>query len=244
MVLASFARIDDNENAIFEFEKFYFTSSTRSRGYVDIRTNGDACAATNAFDGRFVQGADNIVVGQRGSRDIRLDIFGVVDGKINSYSVTIPSKSGETNLTSIESDEYLERLWAFLTVKKILGQQSPADKIGVRVSGPRRADCQDGVFSRFGFVTDLTSLIVTEKDGWDSDYRIRFPPLPPTPTTEVKFIKKILDPTACKGSLILYTQTYLRGLDLELKDSEANIQDFSTKVSSMKITGEAFWRMG
>ena len=43
----------------------------------------------------------------------------------------------------------------------------------------------------------------------------------------------------CYGTLTLFTMTYLRGEELEMTENNPDLGDFSSRASSMKITGEA-----
>ena len=246
---------------MFEFEKFYFEISSPLLRDVVIETNVDNCIVTNAVSGHFVAGADNIVIGRRADQDIRLKISGMTNQK-TEYSVVVPAKVPDTSsqVDLVEPDSYLERLWAFMTAKKALRNSQPENMIKLRTKRDSQGkskfqpkariqtnnnndnqECVRSVFtSKYGFVTNLTSLIVTEKDLEDPNYKLTFPPemmkLPFIST----FVAKSLG-ASCKGSLVLFSQTYLRGVDFEVLEEVPNVNlasdGFAKKATSFKITG-------
>ena len=265
-------RILESDDAVFEFEKFYFEISSPLLRDVIVETNIDSCIVTNAVSGHFVAGADNIVIGRRSDQIIRMKISGTTNQK-TEYLVTVPAKvpDSSSQVDLVEPDSYLERLWAFMTVKKAIRKSQPENMIKlVRTKRDKQSknklqakdnssninsngnninsnqECIRSVFtSKYGFVTNLTSLLVTEKDLEDPNYKLAFPPemmkLPILST----FVPKSLNiETSCKGSLVLYSQTYLRGLDFEVKADVLNVNlemdGFAKKATSFKITGDVF----
>ena len=163
---------------MFEFESFYFRISKPVLENVKLEANINSCIVTNSAGEHFLLDDDIIIVGKRAESDIRLKIIGISYGKENTKDITIPSKSALQISTenSEQSCKFLERLWGFLTAQKILNGPTPATKIQVLYPLQPDPSCTESIFERFGFITNFTSLIVTESDPHNPGYRLETPP--------------------------------------------------------------------
>lgn len=168
---------------MFEFESFYFRISKPVLENVKLEANINSCIVTNSAGEHFLQDDDNIIVGKRAESDIRLKIIGISSGKENTKDVPpIPSKSVHRSTDNSEqSSKFLERLWGFLTAQKILKGTTAAKQIQVLSPLPPDPSCTENIFERFGFITNFTSLIVTESDPHNPGYRLETPPELVTP---------------------------------------------------------------
>ena len=163
---------------MFEFESFYFRISKPVLENVKLEANINSCIVTNSAGEHFLQDEDIIIVGKRAESDIRLKIIGISSGKENTKDVPpIPSKSVHRSTDNSEqSSKFLERLWGFLTAQKILKGPTAAKQIQVLSPLPPDPSCTENIFERFGFITNFTSLIVTESDPHNPGYRLETPP--------------------------------------------------------------------
>lgn len=245
-------RVLESDNAIFELEHFYTDNVTPKLNDITIVADVDACLVTNDVNGSFTMGTNKILVGLRTGQDMNFTIIGTIDGnqKVN-HPFTVPAIQTSVGSVSLSND-YLERLWAYLQVRKVLENQPMRNRIQVVVASNVTGNCTKDPLKSYGFVTDFTPLVVTEGMEDDPKYKLELPPeiKPLPPVIKRTFVPKSFraptrgDASSCQGTLTVFTQTYLRGLDFQLEedydDLDFKMEGLSARVTSFTITGKLY----
>ena len=178
----------ESNNAVTEYKNFYFNIISPMPMNVVIKTNIDHCFATNAVSGHLSSRAYTIVIGKRADHDIVLKISGMKNQRTEHY-VVVPAKTRNDknedvdsrlrHWKPVESNSYMEKLWAFLTIKQALQNPQPENMIKIKAEHKliSNQDCLHAAHSsEFGFNPNLTTLMATEMDLEDPNYSFAFPP--------------------------------------------------------------------
>ncbi len=226
----------------------------------------DSKIVTNTVNGDFLYGSDNLIAGKLLDEEYSIKIEGTnKNGIVTKNEIKIPAKNisdTSANITSssteLNENKYLERLWAYLTLKKL--QSSQATRVSNKISLIARKTHKNPVATpntemtdeekaeqlsfKYHFVTNLTSLVITKESLLEENIMSSAPIneelteiFPTKPSSVVSKMLRYVDPNACVGTLALFSQTYLRGRDRTFTSSEADIGDFSLQVSSIRIAG-------
>ncbi len=140
---------------------------------------------TNQVNGIFYHGSDNIIAGKLLDEGFSIKIEGISPLGNIQKEITIPAKTISVAVNDTTSrltfdqtqTQYLERLWAFLTVKNLL-HESEVNKIpsavnkskitGKKLPNARpEMSCQEqaeNLAKDYNLVTYLTSFIITKDD--------------------------------------------------------------------------------
>ena len=176
----------ESNNPVTEYKNFYFNIISPMPMNVVIKTNIDHCFATNAISGHLSSRAYTIVIGKRADHDIVLKISGMKNQR-TEYDVVVPAKTRNDGNEKIfssrwnmrDSNSFLERLWAFLTIKQSRQIPQPENMIKIKAEHKliSNQDCLHAAHSsEFGFNPNLTTLMATEMDLEDPNYSFVFPP--------------------------------------------------------------------
>jgi hypothetical protein len=230
----------------------------------------DSLIVTNQVSGIFYEGSDNIIAGKLLDKEITINIVGTSSQGQIEKTIKIPSRSNSIPLEGDHLTSYLERLWAFLTVKKLL-QESGENKINMVVIKSQttskkfpgnttkmsRQELAEKIAYKYNFLTNLTSFIIT-KDSITDDNILKNGPymkdraerlvseyIPSVGPKSLQGSFDYEDPSACVGTLELFSQTYLRGQTLLIKYSKPNLglsdlNEFAERITSLRITGNDF----
>jgi len=266
-----YCRIDESADAVFKFEKFFFDITKPFLEGVKIlyddAFNGSHIV-TNQVNRIFYKGSDNIIAGKLLDKGFTIKIEGNSSLGRKEKEIKIPAKTVPVNGTasSLKRDQiqskYLERLWAFLTIKNLL-HESEENKIQLSIHQsnitPKRLPSASSQMSRqklaenlakhYNFVTNLTSFIITKDSIEDSN--ISESPQSMNDLTEnyatenvPNFVSKSFrrysvheeETNACIGNLELFSQTYLRGKTLSIKKNNSDLGSSDSNKFAALIT--------
>ncbi len=222
----------------------------------------DSQIVTNTVNGDFPHGSDNLIAGKLLNEPYSIKIEGTnKNGIITKKEIKIPAKNtlgAVTDPDVLNQNIYLERLWGYLTLKNLQKGPATSNKIKVTASkilnnnrvqlpiAKKKTDQEkiEELALKYHFVTNLTSLVITKESFQDDNFMSGAPIIEELgdsfPTKTPSVVAKTLiyeDPNACKGTLELFSQTYLRGIGKKVTSSQADLEDFSQLVSSIKISG-------
>ena len=206
---------------------------------------------TNAVTGEFYSGADNIILGKRTNHEDTVKVSGTSNLGIFEYTFKIPARLNEANLTNsterivkspteVKKDQFLERLWYFFKIKKILFNENRSHWNRIEVVNNRQSH-EDTVQDaeawarKFGFVTNTTAYILREDEitpehtGGDEEIE-----------TSYSIIEKSLHTGAieCEGSLHFFAKTYLRGPKVILRGSRDQTNFSYETATSLLVSGQ------
>ncbi len=214
----------------------------------------DSQIVTNTVNGDFLHGSDNLIAGKLLDQPYSIKIEGKnKNGVVTEREIKIPAKNtlgAVTDQDVLNQNRYLERLWAYLTLKKLQNPQASNQvKVTVaktlnnnRVQLPTIAKMKtdqekiEELALNYHFVTNLTSLVITKQSFREDNIMTAGEISTERPlSTPPSIVPKSLN--TCIGTLELFSQTYLRGKEKKVTSSLADMEDFGLLVSSMKISG-------
>jgi hypothetical protein len=215
----------------------------------------DSQIVTNTVNRDFLHGSDNLIAGKLLDQPYSIKIEGTnKNGVVIEKEIKIPAKNtlgAVTDQDVLNQNRYLERLWAYLTLKKLqIPQASNQVKVTVaktlnnnRVQLPiakKKTDQEkiEELALNYHFVTNLTSLVITKQSFREDNFMTAGDISTEQPLSVQPKTSTVPKSLACRdGTLELFSQTYLRGKEKKLTSSLEDMEDFGLLVSSMKISG-------
>ncbi|XP_053293658.1 inter-alpha-trypsin inhibitor heavy chain H3 isoform X3 [Pleuronectes platessa] len=152
-------RIYDDSDADIQLRGFYVEVATPLLTDVTMIYLGGTNLTQTNFS-QYYDGSEIVVAGQITDNNVETFIPQVVAISWNS-KVTF----SETNMTEIVSDDHIQRVWAYLTVKQLLEKE-------LQLSGPEKDKVKEEALElslKYSFVTPLTSMVVTKPQGESTD---------------------------------------------------------------------------
>ncbi|XP_034441367.1 inter-alpha-trypsin inhibitor heavy chain H3-like [Hippoglossus hippoglossus] len=152
-------RIYDDSDADLQLRGFYVEVATPLLTDVTMIYLGGTNLTQTNFS-QYYDGSEIVVAGQITDNNVETFIPQVVALSRNS-KVTF----SETNITEIVSDDLIQRVWAYLTVKQLLEKE-------LQLSGPEKDKVKEEALElslKYSFVTPLTSMVVTKPPGESTD---------------------------------------------------------------------------
>ncbi|CAB1437786.1 unnamed protein product, partial [Pleuronectes platessa] len=152
-------RIYDDSDADIQLRGFYVEVATPLLTDVTMIYLGGTNLTQTNFS-QYYDGSEIVVAGQITDNNVETFIPQVVAISRNS-KVTF----SETNMTEIVSDDHIQRVWAYLTVKQLLEKE-------LQLSGPEKDKVKEEALElslKYSFVTPLTSMVVTKPQGESTD---------------------------------------------------------------------------
>ncbi|XP_034441358.1 inter-alpha-trypsin inhibitor heavy chain H3-like isoform X1 [Hippoglossus hippoglossus] len=152
-------RIYDDSDADLQLRGFYVEVATPLLTDVTMIYLGGTNLTQTNFS-QYYDGSEIVVAGQITDNNVETFIPQVVALSRNS-KVTF----SETNITETVSDDLIQRVWAYLTVKQLLEKE-------LQLSGPEKDKVKEEALElslKYSFVTPLTSMVVTKPPGESTD---------------------------------------------------------------------------
>ncbi|KAJ7999734.1 hypothetical protein DPEC_G00197480 [Dallia pectoralis] len=157
-------RIYEDSDAALQLQGFYEEVATPLLTDIQMVYQGGANLTQTNFS-QYYNGSEIVVAGQITDNNIDFTVEVIAISKSNkvTYSKTKPTEEPIT----VTSDSNFQRLWAYLTVKQLLDKE-------VLLSGDEKEKVKNETLDlclRYGFVTPLTSMVVTKPQGEESQQR-------------------------------------------------------------------------
>ncbi|XP_060925189.1 inter-alpha-trypsin inhibitor heavy chain H3-like isoform X2 [Limanda limanda] len=152
-------RIYDDSDADIQLRGFYVEVATPLLTDVTMIYLGGTNLTQTNFS-QYYDGSEIVVAGQITNNNVETFIPQVVAISRNS-KLTF----SETNIADIVSDDHIQRVWAYLTVKQLLEKE-------LQLSGPEKDKVKEEALElslKYSFVTPLTSMVVTKPQGESTD---------------------------------------------------------------------------
>ncbi|XP_034143447.1 inter-alpha-trypsin inhibitor heavy chain H3-like isoform X2 [Esox lucius] len=155
-------RIYEDSDAALQLQGFYEEVATPLLTDVQMVYLGGANLTQTNFS-QYYNGSEIVVAGQITDNNIEeftAEVIAISKSNKVTYSETIPTEKPIT----ARSDSNLQRLWAYLTVKQLLDKE-------VQLSGNEKETVKKEILDlclKYGFVTPLTSMVVTKPQGEES----------------------------------------------------------------------------
>uniref|UniRef100_A0A3P8ZSL5 Inter-alpha-trypsin inhibitor heavy chain H3-like n=1 Tax=Esox lucius TaxID=8010 RepID=A0A3P8ZSL5_ESOLU len=155
-------RIYEDSDAALQLQGFYEEVATPLLTDVQMVYLGGANLTQTNFS-QYYNGSEIVVAGQITDNNIEeftAEVIAISKSNKVTYSETIPTEEPIT----ARSDSNLQRLWAYLTVKQLLDKE-------VQLSGNEKETVKKKILDlclKYGFVTPLTSMVVTKPQGEES----------------------------------------------------------------------------
>uniref|UniRef100_A0A3P8XXR4 Inter-alpha-trypsin inhibitor heavy chain H3-like n=1 Tax=Esox lucius TaxID=8010 RepID=A0A3P8XXR4_ESOLU len=155
-------RIYEDSDAALQLQGFYEEVATPLLTDVQMVYLGGANLTQTNFS-QYYNGSEIVVAGQITDNNIEeftAEVIAISKSNKVTYSETIPTEEPIT----ARSDSNLQRLWAYLTVKQLLDKE-------VQLSGSEKETVKKEILDlclKYGFVTPLTSMVVTKPQGEES----------------------------------------------------------------------------
>ncbi|KAK6321033.1 hypothetical protein J4Q44_G00080090 [Coregonus suidteri] len=155
-------RIYEDSDAALQLQGFYEEVATPLLTDVQMVYVGGANLTQTNFS-QYYNGSEIVVSGQITDNNIETftaEVIAISKNNKVMYSETIPTKEP----IETRSDNHIQRLWAYLTVKQLLEKE-------VQSSGKAKEKVKKEALDlclKYGFVTTLTSMVVTKPQGEDS----------------------------------------------------------------------------
>ncbi|XP_028262667.1 inter-alpha-trypsin inhibitor heavy chain H3 isoform X2 [Parambassis ranga] len=156
-------RIYEDSDADLQLTGFYEEVATPLLTDVTMIYAGGTNLTQTNFS-QYYNGSEIVVAGQITNNDIETFSPEVV-AISRSTRVTFNNTNGSVMSTATESDGLIQRVWAYLTVKQLLGKE-------LRLSGPEKDKAKKEALElslKYNFVTPLTSMVVTKPEGDNPD---------------------------------------------------------------------------
>ncbi|XP_029683210.1 inter-alpha-trypsin inhibitor heavy chain H3-like isoform X7 [Takifugu rubripes] len=156
-------RIYEDSDADLQLKDFYNEVATPLLTDVTmVYIGGSNLTKTNFI--QYYQGSEIVVAGEisdNGVETFTLQVLAISNNRRVVFADTnVTVETGDT-----ASDSQMQRIWAHLTVKQLLERE-------LQLSGSEKEDAKNEALKlslRYGFVTPLTSMVVTKPQGEDAD---------------------------------------------------------------------------
>nr|XP_019957057.1 PREDICTED: inter-alpha-trypsin inhibitor heavy chain H3-like isoform X1 [Paralichthys olivaceus] len=152
-------RIYEDSDADLQLKGFYQEVATPLLTDVTMIYLGGTNLTQTNFS-QYYDGSEIVVAGQISDNNLETFIPQVV-----AISGTSKVMFSETNITEKVSDDHIQRVWAYLTVKQLLEKE-------LQLSGPEKDKVKEEAMElslKYSFVTPLTSMVVTKPSGESTD---------------------------------------------------------------------------
>ncbi|KAL0978033.1 hypothetical protein UPYG_G00165070 [Umbra pygmaea] len=155
-------RIYEDSDAALQLQGFYEEVATPLLTDVQMVYLGGANLTQTHFS-QYYNGSEIVVAGQITDNNIAeftAEVIAISKSNKVKYSKATPSEDP----IKASSDSNIQRLWAYLTVKQLLDKE-------VKSSGDEKEKVKKEALDlclKYGFVTPLTSMVVTKPQGEDS----------------------------------------------------------------------------
>uniref|UniRef100_A0A4W5Q3Z3 Inter-alpha-trypsin inhibitor heavy chain H3-like n=1 Tax=Hucho hucho TaxID=62062 RepID=A0A4W5Q3Z3_9TELE len=155
-------RIYTDSDAALQLQGFYEEVATPLLTDVQMVYLGGANLTQTNFS-QYYNGSEIVVAGQITDNNIKMftaEVIAISKSNRVMYSETLPMEEP----IEARSDSHIQRLWAYLTVKQLLDKE-------VQLSGKAKDKVKKEALDlclKYGFVTPLTSMVVTKPQGEDS----------------------------------------------------------------------------
>ena len=241
---------------MLKFEKFFFDVSTPLLQKVNITPSSpNGQIMTNAVTRDFLFGYENLILGRRPIEGLDVKVSGESTMGFSQYLFKIPPKALDGSNTTAKGtpsnvadhlkNKFLERLWRFSKIRRILFKEEKVEsKVQVVNNPPSDQDTLENALKwakESGFITNKTAFILTtgniapvntaQSDDYEPPYIIE---------KSLKLDQTTEAPPTCYGSLHFYSRTYLRGPKFILNESVNNtLFDYDT-ATSLLVSGTHF----
>ncbi|KAK6319558.1 hypothetical protein J4Q44_G00107690 [Coregonus suidteri] len=155
-------RIYTDSDAALQLQGFYEEVATPLLTDVQMIYLGGANLTQTNFN-QYYNGSEIVVAGQITDNNIEMftaEVIAISKSNRVMYSDTLPMEEP----IEARSNSHIQRLWAYLTVKQLLDKE-------VQLSGKAKEKVKKEALDlclKYGFVTPLTSMVVTKPQGEDS----------------------------------------------------------------------------
>eukprot|EP00066_Takifugu_rubripes_P022900 XP_011612166.1 PREDICTED: inter-alpha-trypsin inhibitor heavy chain H3-like isoform X3 [Takifugu rubripes] len=156
-------RIYEDSDADLQLKDFYNEVATPLLTDVTMVYIGGSNLTKTNFS-QYYQGSEIVVAGEisdNGVETFTLQVLAISNNRRVVFADTnVTVETGDT-----ASDSQMQRIWAHLTVKQLLERE-------LQLSGSEKEDAKNEALKlslRYGFVTPLTSMVVTKPQGEDAD---------------------------------------------------------------------------
>ncbi|XP_029287208.1 inter-alpha-trypsin inhibitor heavy chain H3-like [Cottoperca gobio] len=160
-------RIYEDSDAALQLKGFYQEVATPLLIDVTMTYNGGTNLTQTNFS-QYYNGSEIVVAGQ--ITDNNIETFTPQVMAISrSRKVTFFDTNSTVESTGTESDDHIQRVWAYLTVKQLLEKE-------LMLSGPEKENVKKEALElslKYSFVTPLTSMVVTKPQGEDTDVLLK-----------------------------------------------------------------------
>ncbi|XP_029287202.1 inter-alpha-trypsin inhibitor heavy chain H3-like isoform X6 [Cottoperca gobio] len=160
-------RIYEDSDAALQLKGFYEEVATPLLIDVTMTYNGGTNLTQTNFS-QYYNGSEIVVAGQITDNNIETFTPQVV-AISRSRKVTFSDTNSTVESTGTESDDHIQRVWAYLTVKQLLEKE-------LLLSGPEKENVKKEALElslKYSFVTPLTSMVVTKPQGEDTDVLLK-----------------------------------------------------------------------
>ncbi|XP_045166392.2 inter-alpha-trypsin inhibitor heavy chain H3-like [Mercenaria mercenaria] len=184
-------KVYEDSDADLQISGFYDELAVTLLNNVSVKYLGDAVddeSLTKAEFKNYFKGSELVVAGKltdAGAPTVDLEIFS--NGVDGALVLTVDEKSNFIDVSDTENlmeltdfKEITEKTWAYLTIKQLLHRaEGELNKTAVDVMKSKAKELS----LRYGFVTPLTSMVVTKPEVDPDEWRPPPPPTTPKPTT-------------------------------------------------------------
>nr|XP_015203707.1 PREDICTED: inter-alpha-trypsin inhibitor heavy chain H4-like isoform X3 [Lepisosteus oculatus] len=161
-------RIYEDSDSDLQLQGFYEEVATPLLVNVEmLYAHGDAANVTQSTFDKFYNGSEIVVAGRISDNSLEVltaEVKAQSKDSIVTYQAQIPVAGEGVGKDFPKAEyiygEYIERLWAYLTVQQLLEQEvlaSDSDKPEIR-------QCAQNLSLQYNFVTPLTSMVVTRPE--------------------------------------------------------------------------------
>ncbi|XP_042362996.1 inter-alpha-trypsin inhibitor heavy chain H3-like [Plectropomus leopardus] len=171
-------RIYEDSDANLQLTGFYEEVATPLLTDVTMIYNGGTNLTKTNFS-QYYNGSEIVVAGQITDNDIESFTPQVLAISRNR-KLTFSETNTTVKSTGTVSDRRIQRIWAYLTVKQLLEKE-------LLLSGPEKENVKKEALElslKYGFVTPLTSMVVTKPQGESTDV-LNKPKEGETPTAQL-----------------------------------------------------------
>ncbi|CAG06890.1 unnamed protein product [Tetraodon nigroviridis] len=156
-------RIYEDSDADLQLKGFYEEVATPLLTNVMMIYVGGTNLTKTSFSHHY-KGSEIVVAGVISDNDVETFAPQVV-AISKSRRLVFDDKNATTETSVMASDSQMQRIWAHLTVKQLLDKE-------LHLSGSEKEDAKNEALKlslRYGFVTPLTSMVVTKPQGESTD---------------------------------------------------------------------------
>ncbi|XP_056885921.1 inter-alpha-trypsin inhibitor heavy chain H3 isoform X2 [Takifugu flavidus] len=157
-------RIYEDSDADLQLKDFYNEVATPLLTDVTMVYIGGSNLTKTNFS-QYYQGSEIVVAGEISDNGVETFTPQVLAISQNNRRVVFADTNVTVETGDTASDSQMQRIWAHLTVKQLLERE-------LQLSGSEKEDAKNEALKlslRYGFVTPLTSMVVTKPQGEDAD---------------------------------------------------------------------------